>query len=262
MPHKVRIDQLMVMKQLADTRTQAAAMIMAGLVRVGDRVADKPGLQLPEDSQIHVLQKPHPWVSRAGIKLAHALTYFQLPVDGRICLDIGASTGGFCDVLLHKGAAKIYAVDVGHGQLAWKIASNPRVIVLDKTNARHLTQQHVPEPPEVVTCDTSFISLKQVLPAALSLSSVNAWLVALIKPQFEVGKNLVGKGGIVREPLLHRQVCQDIQDWILQQQGWQFLGITDSPITGTDGNREFLLAAKKKWYRIRDDQKIIASILG
>nr|HMS45932.1 SAM-dependent methyltransferase [Alphaproteobacteria bacterium] len=122
---------------------------------------------------------------------------------------------------------------------------NPRVIVLDKTNARHLTQQHLPEPPEVVTCDASFISLKQVLPAALSLSSVNAWLVALIKPQFEVGKNLVGKGGIVREPLLHQQVCQDIQDWVSQQQGWQFLGITDSPITGTDGNREFLLAAQK-----------------
>ena len=243
MTKKWRADQLMVQQKLADNRTQAAAFIMAGVVRNKGRLVEKPGQQFSEENILEVERKPYPWVSRAGVKLAHALDYFQLSAQTKICLDIGASTGGFCDVLLQQGAAKIYAVDVGRGQLAWKIAQDSRVKILDQTNARYLTDQQISEPLQAITCDASFISLKLILPAALQLAAEDSWLIALIKPQFEVGRQQVGKGGIVRDPQLHQAVCQDIAGWVQQQAGWQVMGITDSPITGTDGNREFLIAA-------------------
>lgn len=263
MAKKGRADQLMVQQKLANNRTQAAALIMAGVVRTKGRVVEKPGQQLAEDSVLEVERKPYPWVSRAGVKLAHALDHFQLPVQNRICVDIGASTGGFCDVLLHQGAAKIYAVDVGRGQLAWKIAQDPRIRILDQTNARYLTAQQIPEPLQAITCDASFISLKLILPAVLQLAAENSWLIALIKPQFEVGRQQVGKGGIVRDPLQHQAVCQNIQNWLQQQLGWQVMGITDSPITGTDGNREFLIAAIKQppiRPNIKNEQLIIPEV--
>ena len=246
MTKKWRADQLMVQQKLADNRTQAAAFIMAGVVRNKGRLVEKPGQQFSEENILEVERKPYPWVSRAGVKLAHALDYFQLSAQTKICLDIGASTGGFCDVLLQQGAAKIYAVDVGRGQLAWKIAQDSRVKILDQTNARYLTDQQISGPLQAITCDASFISLKLILPAALQLAAEDSWLIALIKPQFEVGRQQVGKGGIVRDPLLHQAVCQDIENWLQQQPGWQVMGITDSPITGTDGNREFLIAATKQ----------------
>jgi 23S rRNA (cytidine1920-2'-O)/16S rRNA (cytidine1409-2'-O)-methyltransferase len=160
-------------------------------------------------------------------------------------LDIGASTGGFSDVLLRRGARLVYAVDVGHGQLDWRLRNEPRVVVLERTNARHLNQNLIPEPVDLVVCDASFISLKLVLPAALELARPGAGLVALIKPQFEVGKGQVGKGGVVRDPALHEEVCAEIARWLGEQQGWQVLGVTESPITGPKGNREFLIGARR-----------------
>jgi 23S rRNA (cytidine1920-2'-O)/16S rRNA (cytidine1409-2'-O)-methyltransferase len=189
--------------------------------------------------------KEHPWVSRGGMKLAHALARFGLDPAGRVCLDIGASTGGFTDVLLARGAAKVYAVDVGHGQLDWKLRNDPRVVVLERTNARYLTTREIPEPPGFITCDASFIGLETVLPAALALAAPGAFLVALIKPQFEVGKGEVGKGGVVRDPAQHQAVCKRIGAWLAAQPGWTVLGIADSPILGPEGNREFLIAARR-----------------
>jgi 23S rRNA (cytidine1920-2'-O)/16S rRNA (cytidine1409-2'-O)-methyltransferase len=179
------------------------------------------------------------------LKLEKALDAFDLDPAGRVCLDVGASTGGFTDVLLSKGAARVYAVDVGHGQLAWKLRQDDRVVVLERTNARHLSPEIVPEPVEVIVCDASFIGLALVLPAALALSAPGAWLAALIKPQFEVGRDRVGKGGVVRDPALHREVCERIATWLEDQPGWQVLGITESPITGPEGNVEFLIAGRR-----------------
>jgi 23S rRNA (cytidine1920-2'-O)/16S rRNA (cytidine1409-2'-O)-methyltransferase len=184
-------------------------------------------------------------VSRGGVKLAHALGHFGIDPAGGIWLDIGASTGGFTDVLLSRGATKVYAVDVGHGQLAWKLRQDPRVVVLERTNARRLSCQEVPEPVDGIVCDASFIGLEVVLPAPLALAAPQAHLVALIKPQFEVGPDEVGKGGIVRDPALHRRVCARIAAWLGDQAGWTVLGTTDSPIFGADGNREFLIAARR-----------------
>ena len=185
----------------------------------------------------------HPWVSRGGLKLAHGLTHFKFDPTGRICVDVGASTGGFTDVLLTNGAAKVYAVDVGYGQLAHKLRMDPRVVVLERTNARNLDGAQIPEPIGAVVCDASFIGLRTVLPAVLSLAAPGAWLVALIKPQFEVGKDRVGKKGVVREPELHQEVCDTISAWLCEQQGWTVIGITPSPITGPEGNVEFLIGA-------------------
>jgi 23S rRNA (cytidine1920-2'-O)/16S rRNA (cytidine1409-2'-O)-methyltransferase len=199
---------------------------------------------LAEDAPLEVRGKDHPWVSRGGIKLDHGLTHFGFDVTGAIALDVGSSTGGFTDVLLSRGATKVYAVDVGTNQLAWKLRQDPRVVVLEQTNARHLTSEHVPEPIDIIVCDASFIGLAKVLEAPLKLAKRGGKLVALIKPQFEAGREEVGKGGVVRDSAVHQRVCAETAEWVAAQ-GWQVLGITQSPITGPEGNVEFLLAATK-----------------
>jgi 23S rRNA (cytidine1920-2'-O)/16S rRNA (cytidine1409-2'-O)-methyltransferase len=244
-PAKSRLDVALVERGLADSRAKAQALILAGVVYSGQRRLDKPGLPIAGDQPLEVRGQDHPWVSRGGLKLAHALDQFAIDPRGGTWLDVGASTGGFTDVLLARGAAKVYAVDVGHGQLAWKLRQDARVVVLERTNARRLSGQEIPDPLDGIVCDASFIGLETVLPAPLALASPNAQLIALIKPQFEVGPAEVGKGGIVRDPALHERVCARIAAWLGSQPGWTVMGIADSPITGADGNREFLIAAKR-----------------
>jgi len=241
---KIRADQLIVSRGLADSRTRAQALIMAGAVFSGERKIGKAGELLPEHSALEVRGKDHPWVSRGGIKLDHGLTHFGFDVNGAVALDVGSSTGGFTDVLLSRGAAKVYAVDVGTNQLAWKLRQDERVIVHEQTNARSLDQQIIPEPVDTVVCDASFISLAKVLEAPLRLAKPGARLVALIKPQFEAGRSEVGKGGVVRDPEVHERVCGQAAGWV-QSQGWEVQGVTESPITGPEGNVEFLLGAVK-----------------
>ncbi len=218
---------------------------MAGLVFSKERKLEKSGQQVAEDIALEVRGQDHPWVSRGGLKLAHAIEHFDINPSNFICLDVGASTGGFTDVLLQNGAKRVYAVDVGHGQLAWKLRSDERVIVLEKTNARYLTATEIPEPVDIVVCDASFISLKTVLPAALGLAKKGAVLAALIKPQFEAGREQVGKGGVVRDPAIHHQVCETIRNWLDGMDNWSVRGIVESPITGPEGNVEFLIVAEK-----------------
>jgi len=239
---KQRIDQMLVDRGLAESRARAQALIMAGLVYAGEQKVAKPGDRWPLDVVLDVRGKDHPWVSRGGIKLAHGLAHFGWDIAGAVVIDVGASTGGFTDVALQAGAAKIYAVDVGHGQLAWKLRQDPRVVVLEKTNARTLTSALIPEPVDLIVCDASFIGLRTVLPAAMALSKTHARLLALIKPQFEAGPADVGKGGVVRDPQVHARVCTQVQEWLEAQPGWHCLGITPSPITGPEGNVEFLIA--------------------
>ena len=244
-----RADRLLVARDLAEDRTRAQALILAGRVFSAETRVDKAGQLLAEDAPLAVRGRDHPWVGRGGLKLAHGLDRFAIDPEGLVCLDIGASTGGFTDVLLRRGAARVFAVDVGHGQLAWKLRNDRRVVVLERTNARHLTGTEVPEPIDLVTCDTSFIGLETVLPAALALTAPGARLVALIKPQFEVGKGQVGKGGVVRDPDLHAEVCARIEAWLGAQAGWRVLGVTESPILGPEGNKEFLIAAAREGAR-------------
>ena len=241
---KLRADQLLVARALADSRTRAQALIMAGAVFSNERKIAKAGELLSEDAPLQVRGKDHPWVSRGGIKLDHGLTHFGLDVTGATALDIGSSTGGFTDVLLTRGAARVYAVDVGTNQLAWKLRQDPRVIVHEQTNARTLTREIVSEPVDVVVCDASFIGLAKVLPAALALARPGAHLVALVKPQFEAGREEVGKGGVVRNPSVHARVCDAAAEWVAGE-GWTVLGVEPSPITGPEGNVEFLLGARK-----------------
>jgi 23S rRNA (cytidine1920-2'-O)/16S rRNA (cytidine1409-2'-O)-methyltransferase len=241
---RVRADQLLVSRGLAESRTRAQALIMAGAVFSGERKIAKAGDMLAEDAPLEVRGKDHPWVSRGGIKLDHGLTQFGFDVAGAVALDVGSSTGGFTDVLLSRGASKVYAVDVGTNQLAWKLRQNSRVVVLEQTNARFLTSEQVPEPVDIVVCDASFISLRKVLEAPLKLAKPGAKLAALIKPQFEAGREEVGKGGVVRDPEVRRRVCDSAAEWV-GSQGWQVLGITESPITGPEGNVEYLLGAVK-----------------
>lgn len=241
---KKRLDQMLVDRGLVESRARAQALVMAGLVYSGTKRLDKPGTALPEDIALEVKGRDHPWVSRGGIKLAHGLDHFGIDPAGLVCLDLGASTGGFTDVLLTHGAAKVYAVDVGKGQLAWKLREDPRVVVLEETNARHLTAERVPAPIALIVCDASFIGLETLLPAPLALAAPGARLIALIKPQFEVGKGRVGKGGVVREPELHAEVCERIRAWLAARPGWEVLGIAESPITGPEGNKEFLIGAR------------------
>ena len=241
---KRRLDQLLVERGLADSRARARALIMAGLVYSGARRLDKAGVRLAQDARLDVRGRGHPWASRGGIKLAHGLDHFRIDPQGLVCLDVGASTGGFTDVLLSRGAARVYAVDVGRGQLAWKLRGDERVVVLERTNARHLTRDRVPDPVALIVCDVSFIGLETALPAPLALAAPGAWLVALVKPQFEVGKGRVGKGGVVREPDLHREVCGHLRAWLADRPGWCVLGITESPVTGPSGNKEFLIAGR------------------
>ena len=217
---------------------------MAGAVFSGERKLSKAGDMLAEDAPLEVRGKDHPWVSRGGIKLDHGLMHFAFDVSGAVALDVGSSTGGFTDVLLSRGAAKVYAVDVGTNQLAWKLRQDERVVVHEQTNARLLDSSIVPEPVDIVVCDASFISLAKVLDAALKLAKLGAKLVALVKPQFEAGREEVGKGGVVRDPMVHNRVCAEAAEWV-RSQGWDVVGITPSPITGPEGNVEFLLGAVK-----------------
>ncbi len=230
---------------MAESRARAQALILAGLVYVGERRVAKAGEALADDAAITVRGRDHPWVSRGGIKLAYALDHFAIDPTGLVALDVGASTGGFTDVLLNRGTRRVYAVDVGHGQLAWKLRQDPRVVVLERLNARALTRRHIAEAPDIVTCDASFIGLATVLPAPLALTADLATLVALIKPQFEAGREHIGKGGVVRDPAIHRTVCEHAASWVAAQPGWAVTGVVESPILGPEGNREFLLRAQK-----------------
>ncbi|MEQ8228053.1 MAG: TlyA family RNA methyltransferase [Rhodospirillales bacterium] len=243
-PSKTRLDQLLVERGLADNRTKAQALVMAGLVFGTDRRFDKPGQQVPANIEITVKGKDHPWVSRGGLKLAKGLDHFSVDPSGLVCLDLGASTGGFTDVLLTHGAAKVYAIDVGQGQLDWKLRNDARVVVLEKTNARHLTSEQVPDAIDLIVCDVSFIGLEKVLPPAMAFAKPGARLIALIKPQFQAGPGQVGKGGVVRDPAVHQAVCDEVQAFVADDCGWQVLGITPSPIKGPEGNIEFLIGAQ------------------
>jgi 23S rRNA (cytidine1920-2'-O)/16S rRNA (cytidine1409-2'-O)-methyltransferase len=229
---------------LAESRSLAQQQNIAVVVFSGDRKLAKAGEMLAEDASLEVRGKDHPWVSRGGIKLDHGLTHFGFDVTGTVALDIGSSTGGFTDVLLSRGAAKVYAIDVGTNQLAWKLRQDPRVIVHEQTNARSLDAAIIPEPVDIVVCDASFIGLAKVLEAPLMLARPGAKLVALVKPQFEAGREEVGKGGVVRDPSVHERVCADARAWV-ESQGWTVLGVTPSSITGPEGNVEFLLGAVK-----------------
>lgn len=242
---KQRVDQLLVERGLVESRSRAQAVIMAGLVYSDTRRIDKPGQTLPEDAALELKGQDHPWVSRGGLKLVKGLEAFEIDPAGLVALDVGASTGGFTDVLLTHGAEKVFAVDVGHGQLAWKLRQDPRVVVLERCNARHLTNEQITMPVDLVVCDASFIGLRTVLPAPLALTRPGAWLLALIKPQFEVGKALVGKGGVVRDPELHQKVCDEIREWVSSLPDWSVVGVTESPIKGPEGNTEFLIAAQR-----------------
>lgn len=242
---KKRADVLLVERGLVESRARAQALIMAGLVFTKDRRIAKAGDMLAEDTVLDLKGQDHPWVSRGGLKLDHALSHFGLDPAGAIAVDVGASTGGFTDVLLTKGAAKVYAVDVGHGQIAWKLRSDPRVVVMEKTNARTLDETIIPDPISIVVCDASFIGLRIVLAPALALCQPGGWAVALIKPQFEAGRSEIGAKGVVRDAAVHERVCAGIRTWWEELEGWEVLGIEPSPITGPEGNREFLIAARR-----------------
>ena len=240
---KIRLDQLLVDRAEAESRTRAQALIMAGLVYIGEVKALKPGQQVAPDAAIDVRGRDHPWVSRGGIKLAHGLDRFAMNPDGCVAMDVGSSTGGFTDVLLSRGAVRVYAVDSGTNQLAWKIRQDPRVVVHEQTSARILTAEHIPEPVDLIVCDASFIALAKVLEVPLRFARPGAGLVALIKPQFEAARGEVGKGGVVRDAAVHQRVCDEVAQWIAGQ-GWTVIGIDRSPITGPSGNVEFLIAAR------------------
>jgi len=242
---KQRLDQALVERGMASTRARAQAAIKAGHVRIAGRISLRPADMVGSADELSLAEAEMAYVSRAAFKLKHALDHFKIDPEGLVCLDIGASTGGFTQVLLERNASRVYAVDVGHGQLALEIESAPCVVSLERLNIKDITSEHVPEPVDLIVCDVSFISLAKALPAALSLCPPGAMLIALIKPQFEVGRAHIGKGGIVREEAQQQRVCDDVAAWLNTQAGWTVLGITESPITGSDGNREFLIAARK-----------------
>jgi 23S rRNA (cytidine1920-2'-O)/16S rRNA (cytidine1409-2'-O)-methyltransferase len=241
---KQRADQMLVDRGLAESRTRAQALVMAGLVFAGDRKVEKPGQPLADDVVLDVRGRDHPWVSRGGIKLAHGLDHAGWDVTGAVAIDVGSSTGGFTDVLLTRGAARVYAVDSGTNQLAWKLRQDPRVIVHEQTSARILTPAHVPEPVDLVVCDASFIGLAKVLEVPLSFARPPARAMALIKPQFEAGRAEVGKGGVVRDQAVRERVCAEVADWFAAT-GWRVQTIVESPITGPEGNVEYLIAAHR-----------------
>jgi 23S rRNA (cytidine1920-2'-O)/16S rRNA (cytidine1409-2'-O)-methyltransferase len=239
---KQRIDHLLAARGLAESRTRAQALILAGLVYVGTRKVAKAGEMVAEDAELVVKGRDHPWVSRGGVKLAHGLEHFRWDVTGAVAIDVGSSTGGFTDVLLTRGAARVYAVDSGTNQLAWKLRQDPRVVVLEQLSARLLTAEHIPEPVDLIVCDASFIGLAKVLERPLAFAAESCRLLALIKPQFEAGKAEVGKGGVVRDPAVHQRVCDAVAAWLAAQPGWRVTGVVPSPITGPEGNVEFLIA--------------------
>lgn len=241
---KIRVDILLAERGLAESRARAQALVIAGHVMIGDKKADKPGQQVAQDAPLSVIGRDHPWVSRGGIKLAHALGEFAIDVTGMIGIDVGSSTGGFTDVLLTKGASRVYAVDSGTNQLAWKLRDDPRVIVHERTSARILNAQHIPEPVDIIVCDASFIGLAKVLERPMSFAKAGAVVIALIKPQFEAQRGEVGKGGVVREAAVHARVTGEVRAW-LEDTGWHVNGLIKSPITGPKGNVEFLVWACK-----------------
>ncbi len=240
-PGRLRLDRLLVERGLAESRARAEALILAGRVKVAGRANVKPGSAVPRDAVISVAQPEHPWVSRGGVKLAAALDHFGIVPSGRVCLDIGASTGGFTDVLLERGARRVYAVDVGYGQLHAKLRTDPRVVLLEKVNARTLSRSEVPEPVELLVADVSFISLTMILPAAVPLLAPGAEAVLLVKPQFESARGEVGRGGIVRDPIVRQRAVSRVAS-AAGSLGLSALGTIPSPIRGADGNQEFLSA--------------------
>ncbi len=242
---KERLDQLLVARGLAPSRAKAQALILAGEVFQGEKRLDKPGTVLDPATELRLRRKGPGYVSRGALKLEAGLDRFAIEPEGLLCLDIGASTGGFTELLLKRGAARVVALDVGHGQLHWRLRNDPRVVVMERTNARDLEAGMLPGAPELVVCDASFIGLATVLPAALALAAPEARLAALIKPQFEAGRAAVGKGGVVRDAAVHEVVCAAVRDWLEKEAGWPVLGIEPSPILGPKGNREFLIAAAK-----------------
>ena len=242
---KSRADQLLVERGLAESRTRAQALIMAGLVFVGDRKVEKPGQPVADDALLDVRGRDHPWVSRGGIKLAHGLDHFGWDVTGAVAIDVGSSTGGFTDVLLTRGAARVYAVDSGTNQLAWKIRQDDRVVVHEKTSARLLTPAHISEPVDLIVCDASFIGIAKVLDVPLGFAKPRARVMTLVKPQFEAGREEVGKGGVVRDPVVRARVCAEVAAWFAGK-GWRVVGTSESPITGPEGNIKFLLAAVRE----------------
>ena len=244
MSKKQRIDQMLVERGLVESRSRAQALVMAGLVFSGETKLSKPGQQIAEDAPLDVRGRDHPWVIRGGIKLAHATKHFGLDPAGAVAMDIGSSTGGFTDVLLQGGAEHVFAVDSGTNQLAWKLRQDDRVTVLEQTSARILTPDLIDRPCNWVVCDASFIGLAKVLERPLELAERECQLVALIKPQFEVGRDEVGKKGVVSDPALHARVCDEVRDW-LESSDWTVDGIVESPITGPQGNVEFLISAKR-----------------
>ncbi|WP_233457166.1 TlyA family RNA methyltransferase [Qipengyuania flava] len=240
----MRLDQMLVDRGLVESRTRAQALVMAGLVFTGEQKLAKPGQQLSVDAPLDVRGRDHPWVSRGGIKLAHAIEHFALDPKGVTAMDIGSSTGGFTDVLLQGGAEHVFAIDSGTNQLAWKLRQDERVTVLEQTSARVLTPEMIDRPVTWVVCDASFIGLSKVLERPLELAQQYCRLVALIKPQFEVGREEVGKKGVVSDPALHRRVCDEVRDWV-EGLGFEVQGIVESPITGPEGNVEFLISAQR-----------------
>ena len=239
---RLRVDQLLVERGLAESRARAQALILGGHVWMGTRRIEKAGQAVPQDAAIEVRGRDHPWVSRGGVKLAHGLGHFGWDVAGAVAIDVGSSTGGFTDVLLSHGAARVYAVDSGTNQLAWKLRQDSRVIVHEQTSARILTEAHIPEPIDLIVCDASFIGLAKVLERPMTFAAPTARMMALIKPQFEAGRGEVGKGGVVRDQAVHARVCHEIETW-MGDRGWRVAGIAQSPITGPQGNIEFLIAA-------------------
>ena len=241
---KERLDKLLVGRGLVQSRERARALILAGKVVVDDHAIDKAGAQVAVDAEVRLKGEDIPFVSRGGLKLAAALDAFALDVTGLVAIDVGASTGGFTDCLLQRGARRVYAVDVGYGQLAWKLREDPRVVNLERTNIRNLTPEALPEQPQLAVIDASFISLDKVLPATLALLAPLATVVALIKPQFEVGRGEVGKGGVVRDAGQHQRVVEQVRQ-LAETLGCQVLGVTESPIFGPKGNKEFLIGLRK-----------------
>lgn len=239
---KLRVDQLLADRGLAESRTRAQALILAGLVFSGERKIAKAGETVAADAPLEVRGRDHPWVSRGGVKLAHGLDWTGWDVTGAVAIDVGSSTGGFTDVLLTRGAARVYAVDSGTNQLAWKLRQDDRVIVHEQTSARVLAAEHIPEQVDIIVCDASFIGLAKVLETPLGFAKAEARLLALVKPQFEAGRDEVGKGGVVRDPAVHQRVCDAAAAWLASQPGWRVIGIEQSPLTGPEGNVEFLLA--------------------
>lgn len=240
---KIRIDQALHERGMAESHSKAQAYIMAGLVYCGDKKIVKSGQFIAHDAEITLKGKDHPWVSRGGIKLDHAISHFAINLSGLTAIDVGSSTGGFTDVLLQSGARKVFAIDSGTNQLAWKLRQDERVHVHEQTSARILTSDHIGEAVDLIVCDASFIGLAKVLERPMEFAKEDAQLVALIKPQFEAGKHEVGKGGVVREEAVHKRVCQEVTAW-LENQNWHVKGLTQSPITGPQGNIEFLIWAQ------------------